>query len=98
MNWIKRKLRNWLGIEELDKHYRDLVSIGVDVHFKKPHMILIYSHLNGGLIKHIDAAFDNLQDLTELVRELEDRYKTRRTIWDVPRPANNRPGRLIQRY
>jgi hypothetical protein len=85
MNWIRRKLRTWLGIEEIDKHYHDIVNLGIDVHFKKPHMILIYSRFNGGLIKHIEADFQNLKELNEFVRELEIKYRTKKTIFDSPR-------------
>lgn len=84
MNWIKSKLRKWLGIEELDHHYRDIVSLGIDVHFKKPHMILIYSHFNGGLIRHIEADFRDPKELNSLVHELKNRYRTKNVIYDTP--------------
>lgn len=72
-------------INKLDRRTTDLVSIGVDVHFKEPHMILIYSRLNGGQIREISARFDSLADLTRAVREIEERYGSRRsTTWDAP--------------
>ena len=84
-------MKNWLGINKveievnkLNRLYTDLTSIGIDVHFKEPHMILIYSHLNGGQIRHIDADFDNISDLNSFVRELKDRFKVTHTIYDRP--------------
>lgn len=92
MNWIKRKLRQWLGVEKnaqdikcLNGLYGNLVNIGVDVHFKEPHMILIYSRLNGGQLRHVEADFKNLRDLDDFVRELKARYRTDRETWDTPR-------------
>lgn len=98
MNWIKRKIKKWLGIYEIEKTQRllhndikeiketisDLVSIGVDVHFKSPHMILIYSKLNGGQLKHIEADFQSIRELKELVSELRHRYKTKMMTIDKP--------------
>ena len=55
MNWLRKKLRCWLGIEtdieKLNVLYSNLTSIGIDVHFKSPHMILIFSRLKGGQIR-----------------------------------------------
>ncbi len=95
---IKNKLRKYLGINEVNKkitslnhrinylstQYKDLVSIGIDVHFKSPHMILIYSKINGGQLKHIDVNFKDLQELLKLVKELKERYNTKVTTYDVP--------------
>lgn len=90
-NWIKYKLRQWLGVEEntqsikcLNELYGNLVSIGVDVHFKEPHMILIYSKLNGGQLRHIEASFDNLYQLNNFVKDLRERFRTDRETWDFP--------------
>jgi hypothetical protein len=94
-NYLKNKLRLWLGVESLnskvnrlDNLYADLVSIGVDVHFKEPHMILIYSRLNGGQIREVRANFNNLKELNEFVRELKQRYATNHEIWDFPQGFN----------
>jgi len=94
MNWLKNKLRKWLGVENNESHIRrlevltrDLVSIGVDVHFKEPHMILIYSRLNGGQIREIRADFKSVQELQQCVEELKNRYGTKSVTWDVPRGA-----------
>ena len=85
-------MQKWLGINNialeivnLNKLYKNLVSIGVDVHFKTSHMILIYSRLNGGQLKHIEVNFDSLKELRELVQELKTRYHTENTIFDAPR-------------
>ena len=97
-NWLRKKLYNLLNMEDIHNHiYRheneikklekltnDLVSIGVDVNFKEPHMILIYSRLNGGQIREIPAQFDNLRDLEEFVKELKERYRTKVETWDKP--------------
>lgn len=89
--WLRNKLRQWLGIErnseviyKQDKLLNDLVHIGVDVHFKKPHMILIFSKLNGGQIRHIDADFKDIHELRQFVQEMKERYKTTHTTWDLP--------------
>lgn len=88
---VKSRLRRWLGIErhedrldDLNQLYSDLVSIGVDVHFKEPHMILIYSRLKGGQLRHIDANFESLAELNDFVKWLKEKYKTEKTTWDVP--------------
>ena len=81
---------SWLGIAELNrkinliemkqtslsKTIEDLVSIGIDVHFTKPSMILIYSKLNGGQIRHIDANFESIRDLDKFIIELQQRFRT----------------------
>ncbi len=98
MIWLWTRLRNWLGIEllkyevglqlseikELKKLYSNLVSIGVDVHFKEPHMILIYSKLNGGQLRHIEADFKDLRELQHLVNVLKDKYRAREATYDTP--------------
>lgn len=92
MNWIRSKIRHWLGISsnetrlnELDSLYSDLVSIGVDVHFRgQPHMILIFSRLKGGQIREISAHFNSLQELNDLCKYLKDRYKPSSTFVDMP--------------
>jgi hypothetical protein len=91
MKKIRNMLRKWLGIEEnstaiqINKNtIKDLVSIGVDVHFKEPHMVLIYSKLKGGQIKHIPVGFENIQDLENLIDMLRCKYKTDSVVLDVP--------------
>lgn len=90
-NWLKAKLRHWLEIDELAREVTklnqvmaDLVNIGVDVHFKEPHMILIYSRLNGGQIREVRADFKDMRELMEFVREMKARFNTRSEIWDAP--------------
>jgi hypothetical protein len=94
---LKRLLRRWLGIDQnsedingLNNLYRNLASIGVDVHFKEPHMILVYSRLNGGQLRHISAEFASLQDLNAFVKRLESEFRTTRTTWDLPRGMDRR--------
>lgn len=98
MRWLRNKLRTWLGItsvdtrclsvqekaQRLEQLYADLVSIGVDVHFKEPHMILVYSRLKGGQIREIRADFDNMQDLDRFVAELRVRFNTKAVTYDLP--------------
>ena len=95
--FIRRKLRNFLKVPHLETTvdinvkeiiklkvlYSDLVSIGVDVHFKEPHMILIYSKINGGQLRHIEADFDNLKELNEFCRHLREKYKTKMQTNDL---------------
>ena len=68
----------------VDARTRDLVHIGVDVHFKSPHMILIYSKLKGGQLRHIDVDLKDMNHLHTAVREIKQRYGTRKEIWDTP--------------
>jgi len=70
--------------DNLDNFVKDIVSIGVDVHFKEPHMILIYTRLAGGQIRHIEAYFKDVRELNDLVKQLCDRYKTQQVIFDIP--------------
>lgn len=105
MNWLRKKLRKWLGVEQnesgikynetgivynksgiktLDRLYSDLTSIGVDVHFKSPHMILIFTKLKGGQIYHIDADFKDLKEVMELVKGLKERWRPKEVYWDAP--------------
>jgi hypothetical protein len=83
-NWLKKRLRAWLGIDSLESEIKDLVNIGVDVHFTHPHMILIYSRLKGGQLRHIDAQFNNIAELNAFVTELRRKFNTRITTWDAP--------------
>jgi len=97
MKWIKRKLRSWLGIEnnqasinDLNRLYSALTSIGIDVHFKEPHMILIFSKLKGGQIRHIDAHFENLSELNHLAKRLKEEYRPRDIFYDFPMGVDKR--------
>ena len=94
---VKRLLQRWLGVEQnsedikgLNNLYRNLASIGVDVHFREPHMILVYSHINGGQLRHINAEFANLQELNAFVKRLEAEFRTSRTTWDLPHGMDRR--------
>lgn len=91
-DWLKMIVWRWLGLERLRVDIthlfdlnKDLVSIGVDVHFKTPHMILIYSRLQGGQIREISADFESMQDLSNFVQELKFRFNTGKVVTDVPR-------------
>ena len=98
MKWLKRKLTRWLGIDllkygqglnlseiqRLKTLYTGLVSIGVDVHFKEPHMILVYSKINGGQLHHIEADFKDLRELQHFVCGLKEKYAVREATYDTP--------------
>lgn len=98
MKWIKRKLRKWLGVESntediessrigiavLDTLYADLTNIGIDVHFKSPSMILIFSQINGGQIRHIEADFKDLRELNRVAHDLKQQYRPRNIFYDAP--------------
>jgi hypothetical protein len=71
-------------VDRLDKLCSDLVNIGVDVNFKSPHMILIYTKLGGGQIHHIDADFKDLGALREFVGSLKARFHTDKATYDLP--------------
>ncbi len=90
-DWIKRKIRGWLEIhhmaheiEVMKKLHSDLVAIGVDAHFKEESMIIIFSHLNGGQVRHIPARFDNIRDLGRFVEHLKCTFRTDRVFVDAP--------------
>ena len=90
-SWIVKKALVWLGLEEnqiqidtLFDLYKDLVSIGIDVHFNEPHMILIFSKLKGGQIRHIEADFKDLRDLRDFTQELKRRFNTEKVLFDAP--------------
>jgi len=97
---MKRWIQKWLGLPSFESRVNqaiikmqlqlaDLASIGVDVHFKgEPHMILIFSRLNGGQIREIPAHFDNIKDLTDCVQRLKERYGVRSVTWDLPHGFN----------
>ena len=97
MEWLRRIIRQWVlqGLDisvdinvrklaQLEALYADLVSIGIDVHFKEPHMILIYSKINGGQLRHVEADFQDLRELDAFVEELKEKYQTKATTWDMP--------------
>lgn len=97
MNKIRGWIQKWLGIvalihrtNELYQLYSDLVSIGVDVHFKSPHMILIYSQLKGGQIRHIEANFASISELNSFVEELKGRFHTEQLTYDFPHGYDRR--------
>ncbi len=103
MKWLRLKIRKWLGIAYLGgkvaevevanaslyRLYEDLTHIGVDVHFKEPHMILIYSRLNGGQLREIPAHFDSLHELNKFTKHLKERYNTRAVTHDTPPHLKN---------
>lgn len=69
---------------ELEELTRNLVTIGVDVHFREPNMILIFSKINGGQIRHIDATFKDARELRNFVEELKVRFHTTNVVMDLP--------------
>ena len=98
MQWLRIKFRKWLRIDKMQeslngvhdriaklyKLNKDLASIGVDVHFKEPHKILIYTRLGGGQICEVPVTFDNLRELNECVDMLRQRYNTSDVLYDTP--------------
>lgn len=91
MNWLKNKLVVWLGLSEMRNDIEKVkqvvgaaTTIGVDVNFGSPHMIIVFSKLNGGQIRHIDAQFDGLKELEEFVRVIKERYGARKMVYDMP--------------
>jgi hypothetical protein len=75
---LKRK------VDSLEKFYQDVVHIGVDVHFKSPHMILIYTRLGGGQIREIEANFENLRELNQFCQQLKSAFRTDQMTIDLP--------------
>ena len=91
MEWMRNKLRKWLGIQQnetnianLDHRLCGLTTMGVDVHFKSPHMILIFSKINGGQIRHVDADFKDLRELNDFTKQLKEKYRPKDIFYDVP--------------
>ena len=96
MNYLKRKLRNWLGIDKLNRDIgklyslnENLVSIGADINFRSPHKIIVMSKINGGQIHFIDANFENIKELKNFVDMLKERYNTSDVTYDGPQQFNN---------
>jgi hypothetical protein len=75
---LKRK------VESLERFYQDVVHIGVDVHFRSPHMILVYTRLGGGQIREIDADFADLRELNQFCQCLKESFRTKQSICDLP--------------
>jgi len=71
-------------IESLEAFVQDVMHIGVDVHFKSPHMILIYTRLGGGQIREIEADFENLADLNRFCQRIKESFRTKQIIYDRP--------------
>ena len=97
MKWLRSKIRKWLGIrfnaneiDKLNQLYTDLTNIGIDAHFKSPHMILIFSQINGGQIRHIEADFQTLSELNDLARRLKEQFRPRQMFYDLPMEARER--------
>lgn len=93
----KQWFKDWIGITALEECIKDLegeqhknnklynlVNLGVDVHFNEPHMILIYTKLNGGTIHHIPAKFSDMRDLLSYVKHLKESFRTEEVIYDAP--------------
>lgn len=80
---LERKLRS------LDKWTKDVTGMGIDVHFKEPHMILIFTRMGGGQIRHIPVDLQNMRDLNDLVKELKYRYRVVKPFWDCPPHMGN---------
>ena len=103
--WLRMRLRSWLGVEAnqselraLRELHKDLVSIGVDVHFKEQSMILVYTHLGGGQIRHIPGRFDNLSDLRMFVERLRSQFRTDVLTVDAPPQSGIREFISRSRY
>lgn len=75
-NFIRNKIRNWLGLGEM--------FIGVDVGLRDQSCIIICSRLNNGTIRIIDNYFPNLRELEHFVKECKQRYgvKDHNVFWD----------------
>jgi hypothetical protein len=96
--FLKRKLRKFLELDKLEHNVvraennidvlqertENLFNMGVDVHFKSDHMILIYSKLNGGQIRHIDVDVKDMRHLKHICDSLKSAYGIRQTFYDVP--------------
>jgi hypothetical protein len=89
--WIRNKLIALLGIakiqEDVKELYRlnsNLVSIGVDVHFKEPTTIIIVSKVKGGQVRHIPTGIATMEELNRATRMLRKEYNTNDERWDRP--------------
>lgn len=96
-HWIRNKLISLLKIDEikeevkeLNRLYTNLVSIGVDIHFREPTTIIIISKLKGGQVRHIPTEITSIRELNNLTAALRHQYRTNRVIWDKP------PRRLLK--
>jgi hypothetical protein len=72
------------GIIRLNDLTKNLVTMGVDVHFTTPSMILVYSRIKGGQIREIRADFETMRDLADFVEEMKQRFNTDKVVIDTP--------------
>lgn len=98
-NWLKNKIRKWLGILGIEQEIRDntrmikdLVEIGVDVNFREQSTVIILSKLKGGQVRLIPSYFKDMNEMEQLVKGLKASYNTTKdAIFDMPFGYGGRP-------
>ena len=109
MNKLKKWLQHKLGIAELRGrvNYQQsaidhLISVlgkesvvGVDVHFKSPSLVIVFTRAAGGQIRIFDADIGSLRALKEFADYIEYRYGiSKHDMWfDSPYGPLFRPDR-----
>lgn len=84
-------LSNWLGLVEMrrdiDRVRKDVnaaSAIGVDVSFYDTTQIIIVSKVQGGQVRIIPVSLNNLKQIEECVKSIENRYSIKNTpVWDA---------------
>ncbi|MDD5458872.1 MAG: hypothetical protein PHF37_05740 [Phycisphaerae bacterium] len=78
MNWLRQKIRKWLGLGEM--------FMGVDVGMKDNSCIIICSRLGGGRIKIIDVHYSDRFELEKEIKYLQAKYDIAKSqiIADMP--------------
>ena len=66
MEWIKNKIRKWLGLSEM--------FMGVDLGYRDESCIIICSRLKGGQVRIIDTRFGNYTEMEKKVKILQAQY------------------------
>ena len=84
MRWIKKKLQDWLGITEIIEG--PVVGMGVDVSctMREPHMIMVFTKLNGGSVRFIPVNVGSSRELEDMVKSLKVQYGIREVHYDAP--------------
>ena len=80
MEWIKNKIRKWLGVD------KEPVFMGVDAHMKGGTCIVVASQLHDGYMKILDVQFGSFRELQSFIKEVQQRHgiPDERVFLDLP--------------
>ena len=80
-NKLRWKIRKWLGLGE------QFMGVDVSANHREQSCIVIVSRLNNGSVRIIDCQFENVVEMEQLVRGLQEQYgiPDRQVFVDLPR-------------